>query len=313
MSGPQDLISAEPEPLSETRGVPRRRPGRVAGGGRSLLIAAVSTIVVFTLLAVVVVNAPGWARVRDAFFDAENFAESAPGIIGKFGTNVVLFVIAEVLILVFALVLAILRSLPGPVLFPLRLIATVYTDVFRALPGVLVIYLLGFGIPGLRLPGIPEWMNDPFFWGVVALTLLYSAYVSEVYRAGIESVHPSQMAAARSLGLSHFQALQYVVVPQAVRRVIPPLLNDFIGLQKDTVLVSFIGVVEVFRQTQIRQQATFNFTPFLVTALVFLVVTIPLARFTDWLVARERDRRYAAAVTARSAAARRGRLWGFGR
>ena len=137
--------------------------------------------------------------------------------------------------------------------------------------------------------------------------------MSEVYRAGIESVHPSQAAAARSLGLTHSQALRHVVLPQAVRRVIPPLLNDFIGLQKDTVLVSFIGVVEIFRQTVIRQQATFNFTPFLVTALVFLAVTIPLARFTDWLLSRERDRRYAASVAARSTAARRGRLLGFGR
>ncbi len=203
-----------------------------------------------------------------------------------------------------------LRGLPGPVLFPLRLMATIYVDLFRALPGVLVIFILGFGIPGLRLPGVP---NDPLFWGIVALTLLYSAYVSEVYRSGIDSVHPSQAAAARSLGMSQAQALRHVVLPQAVRRVIPPLLNDFIGLQKDTVLVSFIGVVEIFRQTVIRQQATFNYTPFLVTALVFLVVTIPLARFTDWLISRERDRRYASAVSQRSAAARRGRLWGFGR
>ena len=155
--------------------------------------------------------------------------------------------------------------------------------------------------------------TDPFVWAVVALTLLYSAYVSEVYRSGIDSVHPSQAAAARSLGLSHSQALRHVVLPQAVRRVIPPLLNDFIGLQKDTVLVSAIGLVEIFRQTQLRLQATFNFTPFLVTALVFLVVTIPLARFTDWLVSRERDRRYAASVAARSTAARRGRLWSSGR
>jgi polar amino acid transport system permease protein len=274
------------------------------------VIAAVSTAAVFTALAVVAVNAPGWDRVSRSFLDGENFVRSAPGIIGKFGVNVSLFIIAEVLILALGLVLAVLRSLPGPVFFPIRLIATVYVDLFRALPGILVIYVLGFGIPGLRLPGVP---NDPFFWGVVALTLLYSAYVSEVYRAGIESVHPSQAAAARSLGLSQMQAMRHVVLPQAVRRVIPPLLNDFIGLQKDTVLVSFIGVVEIFRQTQIRQQASFNFTPFLVTALVFLAVTIPLARFTDWLVARERDKRYAAAVTARSSAARRGRLWGFGR
>jgi polar amino acid transport system permease protein len=273
-------------------------------------IAVISTVVFFGALAVLVANAPGWDRVSRAFFDGENFARSAPGIIGKFAVNINLFVIAELLILAFGLLLAVMRSLPGPVLFPLRVLATVYVDLFRALPGVLVIYLLGFGIPGLRLPGVPQ---DPFFWGVVALTLLYSAYVSEVYRSGIESVHPSQAAAARSLGLSQLQALRYVVLPQAVRRVIPPLLNDFIGLQKDTVLVSFIGVVEIFRQTQIRQQATFNYTPFVVTALVFLAVTIPLARFTDWLVGRERDRRYAAVVASRSRAARQGRLWGFGR
>jgi polar amino acid transport system permease protein len=307
LTGPLNQLSGElPPPAS---------PGPLSGRARradrrSLLIAAVSTVTFFTLLGVIVVNAPGWDRVSASFLDGENFARSAPGIIGKFGVNVTLFLIAEVLILAWGLVLAVLRSLPGPILFPVRLLATIYVDLFRALPGVLVIYLLGFGIPGLRLPGVP---NDPFFWGVVALTLLYSAYVSEVYRAGIESVHPSQAAAARSLGLTQMQAMRHVVLPQAVRRVIPPLLNDFIGLQKDTVLVSFIGVVEIFRQTVIRQQATFNFTPFLVTALVFLAITIPLARFTDWLVARERDRRYAAVVSARSAAARRGRLWGFGR
>jgi polar amino acid transport system permease protein len=301
VSGPQQVVDEVPPP-------PRR--GRGTGGGRSLLIAAASTVVVFTALGFLVVNSPGWERVRNAFLDGENFAVSAPGIVAKFGTNIALFVIAEVLILALALVIAVLRSLPGPVFFPLRLLATIYADLFRALPGVLVIYVLGFGIPGLRMPGVP---NDPFFWGVVALTLLYSAYVSEVYRAGIESVHPSQAAAARSLGLSQLQALRYVVLPQAIRRVVPPLLNDFIGLQKDTVLVSFIGVVEIFRQTQIRQQATFNFTPYLVTALVFLAVTIPLARLTDWLVARERDRRYAATVQAGARRARRGRLLGFGR
>jgi len=279
-----------------------RGPRLGVGGGRSLAIAAVSTVVFFTAVGGVVVNSPGWEQVQRSFLNGENFAESAPGIIARFGVNVQLFLIAEVLILGLGLVLAVMRSLPGPVLFPIRLLATIYVDLFRALPGVLVIYLLGFGIPGLRLPGVP---NDPFFWGVVALTLLYSAYVSEVYRAGIESVHPSQAAAARSLGMSQFKAMRFVVLPQAVRRVIPPLLNDFIGLQKDTVLVSFIGVVEIFRQSQIRQFATFNFTPYLVTALVFLVVTIPLARITDWLVSRERDRRYASAVRLSAGRARR--------
>ena len=270
--------------------VPRRRTSRLGvgeGGGRALAIAAVSTAVFFGALALIVVNAPGWEQVQDKFLNGRVFAESLPLIVQSFWVNVRLFLIAEVLILVWGLVIAVLRSLPGPVFLPIRIIATIYVDVFRAVPGVLVIFLLGFGIPGLAIPGVP---NDPFLWAVVALTLLYSAYVSEVYRAGIESIHPSQTAAARSLGLSQFQALRYVVVPQAVRRVIPPLLNDFIGLQKDTVLVSFVGVVEIFRQSQIRQQASFNYTPYIVTALVFVVLTIPLARLTDWLVARERRR-----------------------
>ncbi len=270
---------------------PARRAARYSG--RSLAIAILSTVVVFAAVGWIVASAPGWERVQASFFDWENFVASAPDIVARFGVNVRLFLIAEVLILVIGLVVAVLRSLPGPVLFPVRLMATIYVDLFRALPGVLVIYVLGFGIPGLRLPGVP---NDPFFWGVVALTLLYSAYVSEVYRAGIDSIHPSQAAAARSLGLTQIQAMRHVVLPQAVRRVIPPLLNDFIGLQKDTVLVSFIGVVEIFRQSQIRQAATFNFTPYLATALVFLLLTIPLARLTDWLVGRDRVSRYAAAV-----------------
>jgi len=158
---------------------------------------------------------------------------------------------------------------------------------------VLVIYILGFGIPGLGIVGIPV---EPFLYAVVALTLIYSAYVSEVYRSGIDSVHPSQSAAARSLGLSHWQTLRFVVIPQAVRRVVPPLLNDFIGLQKDTVLVSYIGVVEIFRQSYIKQAGSFNFTPYMATALVFIVVTIPLARLTDWLVARDRRRQAAGGV-----------------
>jgi len=297
--------------IEETPRAPRNPVLRVGGSGRrAVAIALASTVIIFGLIGWVVVNSPGWERVQSSFLNWDNFVASAPRIIARFEVNVRLFLIAEVLILAFGLVLAVLRGLPGPVLYPIRLLATVWVDIFRALPGVLVIYVLGFGIPGLRIPGVP---NDPFLWGVVALTLVYSAYVSEVYRAGIESVHPSQAAAARSLGLTQVQALRHVVLPQAVRRVIPPLLNDFIGLQKDTVLVSFIGVVEIFRQSQIRSSATFNFTPYLVTALVFLLITIPLARITDWLVARERDKRYASAVGAATTGSRRGRLWGGGR
>ncbi|OGO54665.1 MAG: ABC transporter permease [Chloroflexi bacterium RBG_16_70_13] len=262
----------------------RRRLGRSVGG-RAVLIALASTVVFFGAIGWVVVHSPGWPVVQRSFFDAERFWDALPDSIARFRLNVQLFLIAEVLSLVFGLVLAVLRSLPGPVFFPIRALAVVYVDFFRALPGILVIFILAFGIPGLRLQGVT---NDRFFWGIVALTLLYSAYVSEVYRAGIESVHPSQEAAARSLGLSRVQALRFVIVPQAVRRVIPPLLNDFIGLQKDTVLVSFVGVVEVFRTASIKSSAYFNFTPYLATALIFIVVTIPLARFTDWLVARDR-------------------------
>ncbi len=257
---------------------------------RSTLIAFLSTLVFLGVVVYVVVNSPNWPAVQKSFFNGKVFVDSFPFIVRAFWINVQLFVISEILILSLGLVVAVLRSVPGPVLFPVRLLTTVYVDVFRALPGVLIIYILGFGIPGLAIPGVPV---DPFFYAVVALTLIYSAYVSEVYRAGIDSVHPSQEAAARSLGLSRFQALRHVILPQAVRRVVPPLLNDFIGLQKDTVLVSYIGVVEIFRQSQIKQAGNFNFTPYLVTALVFLVFTIPLARLTDFLV--DRDRRRASA------------------
>jgi polar amino acid transport system permease protein len=201
-----------------------------------------------------------------------------------------IFLTAEVLILVLALGIAVLRSLPGPVFFPLRAFAVVYVDLFRSVPTILVIYILGFGVPALQLPGVPI---DPLFWGVVSLVLVYSAYVAEVYRAGIESVHPSQSAASRSLGLTHLQTLRFVVVPQAVRRVIPPLLNDFIGLTKDTALVGLLGVVEAFRQSQIEVAASFNYTPYIATAIIFIVLTVPMARFTDWLVARDKRRQQA--------------------
>jgi polar amino acid transport system permease protein len=274
------------------RGGPRRSRRRVPPGEavRSSLIALASTIVVLGGIALVVTSSPTWPAVQDAFFNGHWFAYSWPFLIDAFGTNIGLFVVAELLILPFGLVLAILRGLPGPVFFPVRMLATFYVDFFRAVPGLLIIAILGFGIPALDLPGVP---NDQFFWAVIALTLVYSAYVSEVYRAGIESVHWSQEAAARSLGLSRLQAYRFVIIPQAVRRVIPPLLNDFIGLQKDTVLVSTLGLVEVFRESSIIKAAKFNFTPYLAVALIFIIVTIPLARFTDWLVARDRSRQAA--------------------
>jgi polar amino acid transport system permease protein len=261
----------------------RRRPY----GGRSTLIAIASTAVFVVAVGLVVVGSPSWPLVQQDFFDPATFWRFLPVIAGAFVLNIVLFLVVEVLVLILGLVVAVVRNLPGPVFFPLRLVAILFADVFRGVPSLLVIYLLGFGIPGLQLPGVP---SEPFLWAAVALTLVYTAYVSEVYRAGIESIHPSQAAAARSLGLTRFQALRFVVVPQAVRRVIPPLLNDFIGLQKDTVLVSYIGVVEAFRTANIEQQAHFNYTPYLALSVIFLVITLPLTRLTDYLVARDRRR-----------------------
>jgi polar amino acid transport system permease protein len=260
------------------------------GGTRSIAVAIVSTVVFFTVIAVIVVTSPGWPAVKEAFFNRQIFTESFPEIAHAFLLNIRIFMIAEAVILVFALLIAVLRSLPGPVFFPLRILAIGYTDLFRGVPTILVIFMLGFGAPALQLSWVP---TSPLFWGIVSLVLVYSAYVSEVYRAGIESVHPSQEAAARSLGLSRWQSLRNVILPQAVRRVVPPLLNDFIGLQKDSALVALIGPVEAFRQAQIDEAATFNFTPYLGTALLFILVTVPLARFTDWLIARDRRRQLA--------------------
>jgi polar amino acid transport system permease protein len=259
-------------------------------GRRGALIATVSTVVFFTALALLITHAPGWPEVRQTFFDSGQFKDSFPEVARAFLLNVKMFCIAEVLILVFALVIAIFRSLPGPAALPLRIVGIAYADFFRGVPTILVIAALGFGAPALQLTGVP---TSVIFWGIVSLVLIYTAYVSEVYRAGIESVHPSQAAAARSLGLSHWQALRTVVLPQAVRRVIPPLLNDFIGLQKDTALVGFLGAVEAFKQSQIDAAATFNYTSFTAAALLFVALTIPLARFTDWLVLRDRRRRQA--------------------
>jgi polar amino acid transport system permease protein len=259
-----------------------------SGPARNVSIAVMSTFIVFAVIGLAVVNSPGWERVKSSFFDSAEARGAFPLVARAFVLNIKMFCIAEVLVLAFALLLAVLRSLPGPVFFPLRLMVIVYTDFFRGVPTILVVYVLGFGMPGLELTGVP---TSTVFWGIVSLVLVYSAYVAEVYRAGIESVHPSQEAAARSLGLSRGQTLRYVVVPQAVRRVIPPLLNDFIGLQKDTALVSVLGSVEALQQANINSAADFNYTPYLVAAFFFVLLTIPLARFTDWLIARERSQR----------------------
>jgi polar amino acid transport system permease protein len=251
---------------------------------RSLLVSAVSTIVVFVAVALIIGSTRGWPRVRDSFFDLNRGWHVLPGLIEALWINLQIMLISEVFILFFALILAWLRTLQGPALFPLRFLATAYVDIFRGLPLLLVLYIVGYGLPGLRLKGAP---SSPFVLGIIALVLTYSAYVAEVFRAGIESIHPGQRAAARSLGLTHGQTMRFVVFPQAIRRVLPPLLNDFVSLQKDTSLVSILGVVDVILTAQNDTAQDFKFVPYVAAGLIFVVLTIPLARLTDWVARRQ--------------------------
>jgi polar amino acid transport system permease protein len=228
------------------------------------------------------------AKFLHAYFSPLDFRRAVPQVWDGFQTNIKLMVIAELLVLAFALLVAIVRGLPGRAALPLRIIAIVYTDFFRGTPIILVALVLALGIPALDLAVISD--QSLFIYGIVTLTLVYTAYVTEVYRAGIESVHPSQRMAARSLGLTYAQALRHVVLPQAIRRVIPPLLNDFIGLQKDTAIITVIGVTEAVAQAGFYSSDYFNYAGFTVAAVFFIILTIPFARFTDHLI-KERERR----------------------
>jgi polar amino acid transport system permease protein len=241
-------------------------------------IAAVSSVIVIGGLATLALTSPGWPNVRDTFFSWSAFKDSFPDILSAFWIDVKLFMVVEVAVLILGLVVALIRTSRAPALFPLRLLAAVFVDFFRGVPVILLIYLVGFGIPALELSGLP---SDPLVLGGIALTLSYSAYVGEVYRAGIGSIHRGQRDAALAIGLTEGQALRHVIVPQAVRRVGPPLLNDFIALQKDVALVAILGVVEAFRQAQIIASSTFEYTPLLAAALLYLCVTVPLARILD--------------------------------
>jgi len=229
-----------------------------------------------------------------AFFSPLDFLRAVPQVWDGFQTNIKLMVIAEALVLVFALLVAIVRGLPGRASFPLRALAIVYTDVFRGTPLILVLFIVGLGVPALDITGISD--RSLFFYGIVSLTLVYTAYVTEVYRAGIESVHPSQRMAARSLGLTYTQALRFVILPQAFRRVIPPLLNDFIGLQKDTALITVLGLTEAAAQAGFYSTDYCNYAGFTVAAVFFIILTIPLARFTDHLIKERESRERAQAV-----------------
>jgi polar amino acid transport system permease protein len=269
----------------------RRRRSR-----RGILIACVSSVIVLGGLALLVVSAPGWEEVQQTFFSPEAFRTSFPEVLAGFWLDVKLFLVVEVIVLVLGLGVALLRITRAPALFPVRLLATIFTDVMRGVPVLLVVYLIGFGIPALGIA--PDWLvQDPVILGGIGLTLCYTAYVAEVYRAGIDSVHPSQRSAALAVGLTEGQALRHVIVPQAVRRVVPPLLNDFISLQKDVALISILGPLEAFRVAQIESARDFNYTPLLAAALLYLAVTVPLARVVDHQQARAR-RRQGQAVTA---------------
>ncbi|HEU4541025.1 MAG TPA: amino acid ABC transporter permease [Jiangellaceae bacterium] len=270
---------------------PRGRPIRdflAQEGAKGAAIGATSTVVVFGLLVWWVLSSPNWPLVRDRFFSPEDFRLSAPDIVAGFWIDVVMFVIAQVAILIFALLVAVLRSLRGPAFLPVRILAVVYIDFFRGIPLILALLLFGFGIPALQLPGVP---SSVLFWGVTTLVLSYSAYTAEVYRSGIDSVPESQRSSARSLGLTQWQSLRYAILPQAIRNVVPALLNGLVSLQKDVALVSVLGVREAVRAAEIYTSRTFNYTSFVVAAALFLVISIPLARFADWYTARDRARR----------------------
>ena len=274
-------------------GVTRRQAFERRQKRRSLLIALTSTVIVIGLVVALVPQTPGWYKVKRSFFNGEVLGETFSGLLSAFVKDIQIFLWCAPCILIWGMTLAVCRSVRTPALFPLRLFAAAYTDIFRGIPVILTILLVGFGVPGLGL-GRP-W-NSPYLWGSVALVLAYSSYVAEVFRAGIESVHESQRAGARSLGLSSGQTLRFVVLPQAVRRVIPPLMNDFVSLQKDVALISLIGPIEILRQAGIDKSKFANFTPYVGAAIIFLLLTIPETRFVDHLMTRERRRTSGTAV-----------------
>lgn len=269
-----------------------RRAFRRAQSARSVAISFGSTLVFAIVIWFTVVNTPGWELVQRSFFNLDVAVQAFPRVIEGLWLNVRVLVVAAVGVLVVALLLATLRTLRGPVFFPLRALAAGYTDLFRGMPLIIVLYLVGFGIPGLgALPRMPL-----EFWGTIALILTYSAYVSEVFRAGIESVHPSQRLAARSLGLSYGKTQRLVVLPQAIRKVTPALMNDFIAMQKDVGLISVLGAVDAVRAAQIETAQAFNFTPYVLAGLLFVLLALPMIRLTDWYTERLREREQAGSV-----------------
>lgn len=283
MTTPADANAWRPSDLELGRQAFRRRQTT-----KSIVIAAASTVVFAFVVWLTIINTPGWSRVQQTFFDPSTAIESLPRVWAGFLLNLQVLVFAVVAVAILASLIAFLRTLRGPIWFPVRVIAGAYTDLFRGLPLIIVLYLVGFGIPGLQGPTgerIPA-----VLLGTTAVVLVYSAYVSEVIRAGIEAVHPSQRLAARSLGLSHASTMRLVVLPQAIRKVSPALMNDFVAMQKDVGLISIVGIVDAVRAAQIETATSFNYTPYVVAGVLFVLLALPMIRLTDWVSARMRRR-----------------------
>jgi polar amino acid transport system permease protein len=270
-------------------GLTRREQYEQKQRRRSILVAALSTIFVVVAIVIFVPMTPGWEKVQKSFFNGVVLSKTFPKLLNAFTVNIMIFAWSAPAIAVLGLMIALARDAKSPALFPLRIFGAAFTDIFRGVPVILTVYLIGFGIPGL---GLPRPWNSPFIWGSLALILTYSAYVAEIFRAGIDSVHPSQRSAALSLGLSERQVMRDVILPQAIRNVVPSQMNMLIALQKDVSLLSFIGPVEIFRQAGVYKSLFANFTPYVGAAIIFLIVTIPATRYADYLMARQmRERR----------------------
>ena len=279
MSSPGDAAHI-PSALEQDRRAFRARQSR-----RSVLVAIASSVAFALIVWVTMVSTPGWAAVQGAFFDPTVAWDALPRVWDGFLLNLQVLALSVVTVALVAVLIAVARTLPGPVFFPLRVLAAAYTDIFRGLPFIIVLYLVGFGIPTLVDTYLP-----PILLGTLAVTLTYSAYVAEVIRAGIEAVHPSQRLAARALGLGYTQTLRRVVMPQALRKITPPLMNDFVAMQKDVGLISILGAADAVLAAKIEASQTYNFTPYIVAGILFILLAIPTIRVTDWYTARLRRR-----------------------
>ena len=275
------MVTTTVSDIELSRQLYRRKRGR-----NSLLISILSTLVVIAVIVIVLLNSPGWERVKATFFDLDVAVASFPRVLTGLWLNIQVLFFSVIGVAIFGTLLAVARTLKGAVFTPLRLFAAGYTDLFRGIPVLLVLYLVGYGIPALELTGrVPAYV-----WGTVALILCYSAYIAEVLRAGIDAVHPSQRLAARSLGMSHGKTLRVVVLPQAVRKVTPALMNDFVSMQKDVGLISVLGAIDAIRAAQIEVAHAYNFTPYVVAGVLFVLMSLPFIRVTDWLTARAQKR-----------------------